>query len=187
MNRCELRRIALVLHNIVVAATVLAPALGVAQQPSAPPAATPGFDFSGVIFGNWQIKTDSAAKANLGGSSPNLFDLGRAYLTFRMPAGANGAIRITADVFQNTNPAQNAYYQGWVIRAKYAYLQYTGLRNEFGTGSSLVGRLGMVHTLLDDYEEQYWPRYQADEKNDSSRRPTWVSRARHAGKRWGEV
>ena len=191
MNRCELRRIALVLHNIVVAALVVAPALGVAQQPPAPPAATPGFDFSGVIFGNWQIKTDSASRAGLGGSSPNLFDLGRAYLTFRMPAGANGAIRITADVFQNTNPAQNAYYQGWVIRAKYAYLQYTGLRNEFGTGSSLVGRLGMIHTLLDDYEEQYWPRYLqlvADEKNGFfSSADMGVAGLATLGNRWGEV
>jgi len=118
-----------------IAGVVAAPAMlslpAGAQTPTAPaPApATAGFDFSGVIFGNWQIKTDSASKANLGGSSPNLFDLGRAYLTFRMPAGENGAIRITTDVFQNTNPAQNTYYQGWVIRAKYAYLQYTGLIN----------------------------------------------------------
>ncbi len=146
----------------VAAAIAIVPGLRAhAQTPTAPAPspATAGFDFSGVIFGNWQMKTDSASKANLGGSSPNLFDLGRAYLTFRMPAGDNGAIRITTDIFQNTNPAQNTYYQGWVVRAKYAYLQYTGLRNEWGPGSSLVGRLGLLHTVMIDYEEQYWPRY----------------------------
>jgi len=47
--------------------------------PNSPPA-TPGFEFSGQMFGNWQIKSDSASKANLGGKAPNLFDLGRAYL-----------------------------------------------------------------------------------------------------------
>jgi hypothetical protein len=176
----------------VAAAIAIVPGLR-AQTPTQPtPApATAGFDFSGVIFGNWQIKTDSAAKANLGGSSPNLFDLGRAYLTFRMPAGENGAIRITTDIFQNTNPAQNAYYQGWVIRAKYAYLQYTGLRNEFGRGSSLVGRLGLVHNVTIDYEEQYWPRYlqqTAIEKNGFfSSADMGLAAVATLGNRWGEI
>ncbi len=178
----------------VVAAIAIVPGLRAhAQTPtaSAPPAATAGFDFSGVIFGNWQIKTDSASKANLGGSAPNLFDLGRAYLTFRMPAGDNGAIRITTDIFQNTNPAQNAYYQGWVVRAKYAYLQYTGLRNEFGPGSSLVGRLGLLHTVVIDYEEQYWPRYlqqTAIEKNGFfSSSDMGLAGLATLGNRWGEI
>ena len=175
------------------AACFVLPLAAAAQTPTAPsaPPATPGFDFSGVIFGNWQIKTDSASKANLGGSSPNLFDLGRAYLTFRMPAGDNGAIRITTDVFQNTNPAQNSYYQGWVIRAKYAYLQYTGLRNEFGPGSSLVGRLGLLHTVMVDYEEQFWPRYlqtTAIEKNGFfSSSDAGLAGLATLGNRWGEI
>jgi hypothetical protein len=178
----------------VAAAIAIVPGLRAhAQTPTsaAPPAATAGFDFSGVIFGNWQIKTDSASKANLGGSSPNLFDLGRAYLTFKMPAGDNGAIRITTDVFQNTNPAQNAYYQGWVIRAKYAYLQYTGLKNEFGPGSSLVGRLGLLHTVIIDWEEQLWPRYlqnTAIEKNGFfSSSDMGLAGIATLGNRWGEI
>jgi hypothetical protein len=180
-----------------IAGVVAAPAFlslpAGAQTPTAPAPspATAGFDFSGVIFGNWQMKTDSASKANLGGSSPNLFDLGRAYLTFRMPAGDNGAIRITTDIFQNTNPAQNTYYQGWVVRAKYAYLQYTGLRNEFGTGSSLVGRLGLLHTVMIDYEEQYWPRYlqqTAIEKNGFfSSSDMGLAGLATLGNRWGEI
>jgi hypothetical protein len=176
----------------VAAAIAIVPGLR-AQTPTqpAPAPATAGFDFSGVIFGNWQIKTDSASKANLGGTSPNLFDLGRAYLTFRMPAGENGAIRITTDIFQNTNPAQNAYYQGWVVRAKYAYLQYTGLRNEFGRGSSLVGRLGLLHTVVVDYEETYWPRYlqqTAIEKNGFfSSSDMGLAALGTLGNRWGEI
>ena len=124
-------------------------------------------------------------------AAPNLFDLGRAYLTFRMPAGDNGAIRITTDIFQNTNPAQNTYYQGWVVRAKYAYLQYTGLRNELGPGSSLVGRLGLLHTVMIDYEEQYWPRYlqqTAIEKNGFfSSSDMGLAGLATLGNRWGEI
>ena len=130
------------------AAIVALPAVGSAQQaPATPTVVTPAFDFSGQIFGSYQFKTDSRSKANLGGKSPNLFGVDRAYLTFRMPAGDNGAIRITTDIFQNTNAAQNAYYQGWVVRLKYGYLQYTGARNSMGNGSSLVGRIGVLHTV----------------------------------------
>jgi hypothetical protein len=141
-------------------AITIAPAIGFTQQaPTTPAVATPAFDFSGVIFGSYNYRTDSAAKAGLGGSNPNQFSLDRAYLNFRMPAGDNGAIRITTDVFQNTNTAQNAYYQGWAVRVKYAYLQYTGLRNEFGVGSSLLGRIGVLHTVVIDHQEGFWPRY----------------------------
>src|SRR5471030_2170972 len=64
-------------------------------QTTTPAAATPGFDFSGVIFGSFSMKTDSAAKASLGGQNPSSFSADRAYLTFRMPAGDNGSIRVT--------------------------------------------------------------------------------------------
>ena len=187
MNRCELRRIAPggclssdASFTPLVAAIVVAPAIGVAQQPSAAPAATPGFDFSGVIFGNWQIKTDSASKATLGGSSPNLFDLGRAYLTFRMPAGDNGAIRITTDVFQNTNPAQNAYYQGWVVRLEvrlppvhgreepnWARARVSSGDSAWCTPCSTTTRSSTGRGI-----SSRWP----TRRTDSSRRPTWVSR-----------
>jgi hypothetical protein len=149
------RSLRLLAAGVVVA---FAPSLAVAQQ-ATPTVVTPSFDFSGVIFGSWGYRLDSLGQAQTGGAHPNQFSVDRAYLTFRMPAGDNGAIRITTDVFQNTNTAQNAYYQGWVIRAKYAYLQYTGLKNEFGDGSSLLGRIGLLHTVVIDHEEQFWPRY----------------------------
>lgn len=129
------------------------------QAAATPPAATPGFDFSGWMFGSYSMRTDSAAKASLGGKRPNAFNFDRAYLTFRMPAGDNGAIRITTDLYQNTTAANNAYYQGWAIRLKFAYFQYTALRDAFGTGSSLIGRVGSVHNVSIDHEELFWPRY----------------------------
>jgi hypothetical protein len=149
------------LARLAAAAIIALPAAGLAQQPAtpAPAVVTPAFDFSGVVFGSYGYRTDSAAKAGLGGQNPNQFGLDRAYLTFRMPAGDNGQVRVTTDVFQNTNSTQNGFYQGWAIRIKYAYLQYTGLKNEFGTGSSLTGRIGVLHTVVIDHQEQFWPRY----------------------------
>jgi hypothetical protein len=137
----------------------LAPFALVAQGGQTPPAATPGFDFSGVVFGAWGVRTDSAAQATLGGKSPNQFSLDRAYLTFRMPAGDNASIRVTTDVFQQTNAVAGAYYGGWVVRIKYGYGQYTALRNSFGDGSNLTGRIGILHTVVIDHQEQFWPRY----------------------------
>ena len=142
----------------VSAVSFARPAL--AQQPATPsPAPAPALDFSGWVFGSYSLRTDSAAKATLGGKAPNQFSIDRAYLTFKMPAGDNGAIRVTTDLFQNTNSATNGFYPGWAVRLKYAYFQYTGLRNAFGTGSTLVGRVGLVHTAIVDYEETFWPRY----------------------------
>lgn len=126
-----------------------------AQQPTPPPT----LDFSGVLFGNYSYRTDSAARAGLGGRNPNQFTIERAYLTFRVPAGENGQVRVTTDIFQNTNSGQNSYYQGWAVRIKYAYLQYTGLKNSFGPGSSLLGRVGVLHNVVIDHEENFWPRY----------------------------
>lgn len=172
------------------AAIVCACAPAVAQQ-ATPTVVTPAFDFSGTIFGSYGYKTDSNAKAQLGGSNPNAFSVDRAYLTFKMPAGDNGAIRVTTDIFQNTNPAQNTYYQGWVVRLKYAYLQYTGLKNEWGAGSSLVGRIGMLHTVVVDQEESFWPRYLNTtglEKNGFfSSSDVGVAGLMTLGDKWGEI
>src|SRR3954466_15025669 len=121
--------------------------------------ATPAIDFSGLMFGSFNMRTDSAAKAALGGKAPNQFAIDRVYLTFKMPAGDNGSIRITTDVFQNTSTATNGYYQGWAIRLKYAYFQYVGLKDAFGSGSSLTGRVGALQNVIIDQAEAFWPRY----------------------------
>jgi hypothetical protein len=112
----------------------------------------PPIDFSGVIYSNYQYRTDIQAK------DFNRFDLERVYLTFRMPAGDRTSIRVTTDVFQQQNPANAAYYAGWAVRIKYGYLQYnyiTGKPTEF----SALARFGILHTMLIDHEEQFWPRW----------------------------
>ena len=62
-------------------AAIIVPTLASAQIPA------PTLDFSGLIFGNYQYRTDTIASNALGGKSPNRFDMGRVYLNFRMPAG----------------------------------------------------------------------------------------------------
>lgn len=132
-------------------------AQGAAAQPVK--VVTPQLDFSGIIFGSYQFRTDSAARATLGGAAPNQFNIDRVYLTFRMPVGDNALIRATSDIFQQTSAATNGYYRGWVVRLKYGYLQYTLLKNSLGDGSNVQGRIGMLHTVLIDHEESFWPRY----------------------------
>ena len=182
MHRFELRR-------IIVAAGIIAaahPQIALSQQP-----VTPALDFSGVVFGNYGFRTDSAAKATLGGSSPNNFTVERAYLNFRMPAGENGAIRITTDVFQNTNNATNGYYAGWAVRIKYGYLQYTGLKNSFGAGSNLTGRIGVLHTVVIDHQEGFWPRYlgqvAAERNGFFSSADAGAAGLLTLGDKWGEI
>ena len=143
---------------------LLAPVALTAQQPPAdttkpaspPPAQTPAtvaipVDFSGVLFANFQYRGDAgAAKAF------NKFDLERAYLTFRMPAGDRASIRITADVFQQQAAPNDSYYRGWVVRAKYAYLQYDLIKSP--TWNANI-RGGLLHNVVIDHMEQFWPRW----------------------------
>jgi hypothetical protein len=127
-----------------------------AAKPAAAPAPAPAptLNFSGVVFGNYQYHGEAANKAQ------NKFDLERAYLTFRMPAGDRASIRVTADVFQQTSSTNNAdsFYKGWVLRAKYAYLQYDYLKGK-STDWTAVARIGLVHTMFIDHEENFWPRW----------------------------
>lgn len=148
----------------LAASALLLPAALLAQQPPAdttkpapPPAAAPAtpspspLDFSGVIYANFQYRGDKGiAKAT------NKFDLERAYLTFRMPAGDRASIRITADVFQQGTQPQDLFYRGWVIRAKYAYLQYDLIK---GPGWNANLRGGLLQNVVIDHIEQFWPRW----------------------------
>ncbi len=116
-----------------------------------PQAAVPSLDFSGVLFANFQYRGEAGpAKAT------NRFDLERAYLTFRLPAGERTSIRITTDVFQQTTSGNDSYYRGWVVRAKYAYLQYNYLN---GAQWKAFARIGLLHTVFIDHDEQFWPRW----------------------------
>jgi hypothetical protein len=148
---------------IALIAALVAP-LGLAAQqpvdttrPAPPPAPAPTptvsipVDFSGVLYANFQYQGAKGAS-----KSQNKFDLERAYLTFRMPAGDRASIRITADVFQQQATGADAFYKGWVVRAKYAYLQYDYLKSGGWTG---VARGGLIHNVVIDHIEQFWPRW----------------------------
>ena len=117
----------------------------------------PPVDFSGVLFGNFGWRTDDAAKALTGGKALSKFDVGRAYLTFRMQAGEKGSIRVTTDIFNQT---PSTYYNGWTVRLKYGYFQYDFTKNLAGVqGLGAVGRIGMLHTVVVEHIEGFWPRY----------------------------
>lgn len=149
--------------TIFAVVAALAPPFALAAQqpadttrpapPPPPPVATVSIpvDFSGVLYANYQYQGAKGAT-----KGQNKFDLERAYLTFRMPAGDRASIRITADVFQQTANGPDAFYKGWVIRAKYAYLQYDYLKNASWTG---VARAGLIHNVIIDHVEQFWPRW----------------------------
>jgi hypothetical protein len=121
---------------------------------AAPPARPPGPEISGVLYANAQYGGGVSDRAS------NRFDLERAYLTFRAPAGDRGSIRVTADVFQQTSDASNAFYRGWVVRAKYAYGQYDYLAGDHTPGGLLANvRLGILQTVMVDHAESFWPRW----------------------------
>ncbi|HEX6626956.1 MAG TPA: hypothetical protein VF105_03280 [Gemmatimonadaceae bacterium] len=149
------------MNRFYLAILGLLPCALVAQQPAdttkpAPPPAAPAtvsvpVDFSGVIYANFQYRGDKGVA-----KSTNKFDVERAYLTFRMPAGDRASIRITADVFQQGTAPQDAFYRGWVIRAKYAYLQYDLIKSP-SWNANLRG--GLLHNVVIDHIEQFWPRW----------------------------
>ena len=108
-------------------------------------------DFSGVLYANFQYHAENGPS-----NAQNKFDLERAYLTFRMPAGNRASIRITADVFQQATTPNDAFYKGWVVRAKYAYLQYDYLK---GVNWNATARAGLIHNVVIDHIEGFWPRW----------------------------
>lgn len=150
---------------ITVAALVSAPVMALAQAPVYPPSASadsaapspaapsaaPPVDFSGVLFGNYQYRGDAGPS-----KSQNRFDVERAYLTFRMSAGKRTHVRITTDLFQQTTAGNDTYYRGWVIRAKYAYLQYNYLDTRDWKANA---RVGLLQNVFIEHDEQFWPRW----------------------------
>jgi hypothetical protein len=115
-------------------------------------------DFSGVFFANFQYHADTGVT-----KGSNKFDVERIYLTFRMPVGDRLGVRVTTDIFQAQSP--DGTVKGWLLRAKYAYLQY-----DYGTKPALSGsaRFGIVPTVIIDHEENFWPRFIAQVVVDRS-------------------
>ena len=116
-------------------------------------------EISGLFFGSFNMRLDSAARAGLGGKRPTAFSIDRIYLNFRAPAGDNGAFRFTTDIYQNQNTGTNSYFSGWAIRMKYAWFEYTMLREAFGQGTSLLARVGSINNVIIDPAVGAWPRF----------------------------
>jgi hypothetical protein len=102
-------------------------------------------DFSGLIFGAFSLKT------NAGAQGANKFDLERAYLNFRMPVADHLSMRITTDI----SPQQSGV--GYVLRAKYAFMQYD--RPSVQGGPSGFIRAGVLQTVAIEHMESFWPRW----------------------------
>ncbi|MEO8622355.1 MAG: hypothetical protein ABI625_14890 [bacterium] len=124
----------------------------ISAQTPAPAPTPPTLNVSGVIFGSYNYQLSTTPNP-LAGQTDNQFILDRAYLTFRLPAGDRTSIRITTDVYQTTEGTPNAY----TLRAKYAYLQYE--QPKFSNGASFLARIGILHNVVVDHEETFWPRY----------------------------
>ena len=134
-----------------------APAIAAAQQtPANPPASTTSttgslpIEFSGLLFAQLIY---GGAKGN---RSANQFQLERAYLTAKAKVADRTSIRLTADVYR---PGGNA---GYTMRAKFAFVQYDYWKTGEGyRGTAGQVRLGMQQTVINEQEEQFWPRYVA--------------------------
>ncbi len=150
MNRIPRHHWIVTRISVCCAATCIAlSSIGAQQADSTHKISLPSLDFSGTLFTNYQYRVDPGPL-----KSSNKFDLERAYLTFRIPAGERLGVRITADVFQSG--ATGETNRGWLFRAKYAYLQYDYLKRN---GWSALARLGVVQTVFIEHEETFWPRF----------------------------
>lgn len=102
-------------------------------------------DVSGVMFGAFSARTNPEAQG------ANRFDLERVYLNFRLPVADRWSIRVTPDI-----SAQQAGV-GYVIRTKYAFVQYDRPAN--AAGYSGFFRAGALQTVAIEHQETFWPRW----------------------------
>ena len=121
--------------------------------------APPALQLSGVIFAQYQTGGARGARAQ------NRFDVERVYLTVTAPAGDRVSVRFTSDLFVQRDSTRDAYYRGWTMRAKYAWLQYDVLK---ARPSGLAGavRVGLVHTPIAEYEESFFARFISNGSTD---------------------
>ncbi len=141
---------------LIVSAGAVAPAAA-QDQPGPTPHLTVckicDLDIGGWVFGNYSYRTDPS------GRDQNGFELGRAYLNFRGKVGDRISFRVTPDLFQQTTAGSDAYYKGWSLRIKYAYLGYTWVKGKEAKDWNAEARVGAAQTLEIDEEERFWARY----------------------------
>lgn len=135
------------LSAVCVLAAMAAAGLG-AQTPVATP-----LKFSGIIYADWQNGGTKAQRAT------NKFDLTRAYLTFIIPSGDNVLVRVTTDIYQNTNSSTTgAYYAGWAVRLKFAYMDWAAWTPTGTDRAAIHFRFGVVPTPEVLMMEDFWQR-----------------------------
>lgn len=108
-------------------------------------AAASKLDISGIMFGAFSYRT------NAGAQNTNKFDLERVYVNFRLPVADRVSIRFTPDI----SPQQSGV--GYVIRTKYAYVQYDKPANAAGVSGFV--RAGALQTASIEHYETFWPRW----------------------------
>jgi hypothetical protein len=149
----------------------------------------PALDFSGLVFGSYQIATDDASRAAAGGGAPNKFDIGRVYLNFRMPAGKRFGARVTTDIKQQDG--SSGADDGWIVRLKYAYLQYDFIESANPNGLYGLARVVMLHNVLIDHQQEFWPRYTGKVATETydffASADLGVAAQLRLPNRWGEV
>lgn len=140
---------------VAVALYLAAPSSAATAQSNDKPAASQApalpFSVSGVMYLNYQY---GGAR---GTRSENKFDLARAYLNVRAASGSRDSVRLTLDVYQQTDGSKDDYYKGWTMRVKYAWLQHDFVQGS-GNQPRLYARLGLVNTVIIDKVESYWNR-----------------------------
>jgi hypothetical protein len=128
------------MRRFAVLVSFLVPGLLHAQSTAAP-----RVDISGLLFGAFSYRTNPEA------NNANKFDLERVYVNFRAPIADHWSLRFTPDI----SPQQSGV--GYVLRTKYAYVQYDRPANKAGW-SGLV-RAGVLQTVALEHIETFWPRW----------------------------
>lgn len=137
-----------ILHRLLVGASLI----GLAAAPQAlqaqaasdsQPKTTPP-SLSGTIRGNYNYLFDGPRE------DFNQFAIERVYVTVRGAPAPQLGYRVTTDVFQSGDR------NGWTIRMKYAYLDYT-----FGADQpwETLLRAGILQTVTIEQQENFWPRW----------------------------
>lgn len=134
---------------LTLAATAAGAQVADSARPSAPATKAAGPEVSGVFYLTYRYGGGPTTR------SDNRFDVDRAYLTVRAPAGDRLSIRLTADVYQQRTSGPDGYYRGWTMRAKYAYADYK--IGSLGPIPASV-RMGMLQTTIIEHVEQFWIR-----------------------------
>ncbi|HET7630829.1 MAG TPA: hypothetical protein VFK16_00800 [Gemmatimonadaceae bacterium] len=125
-------------------------AVPLSAQQAAQQASPPPVDWSGLVYAQWQNGGTRAQRP------ANAFDITRAYLTFRMPAGEHVRMQVTTDALHVA--AQPGQPGGWSIRLKFAFAEWAAWRGQGGHPGALAVLVGLQPTPEISPMERFWQR-----------------------------